>query len=114
MDLGKYYDGSLTNVPIERIADYLKNVNVNCEVIKKVSKDATLKKMIEVFQKGGFVLALQQKGYWALNDMYITVYGVTSDGGSVFADDPMNRRYRQDGFDKFYDQNRSLLAITNK
>lgn len=114
LDLGKYYDGSLTNVPIERIADYLKNVNVNCEVIKKVSKDATLKKMIEVFQKGGFVLALQQKGYWALNDMYITVYGVTSDGGSVFADDPMNRRYRQDGFDKFYDQNRSLLAITNK
>ena len=112
--LGAYYDNNLTNVPIEKIADYLKSFNVNCEVIKKVSQEATLKKMIEVFQKGGFVLALQQEGYWALNDMYITVYGVTSDGSSVFADDPMNRRYRQDGFDKFYSQNHSLLAITNK
>ncbi len=67
----------------------IKNNNISCVVSDVNNKD----KIIQTLRDGGYVISLQNPGYWTDALHYVVIHGY--DGTYFFADDPMMRRYRQ-------------------
>ena len=76
-------------------------------MVKQKSKD----EVVKTLGSGGYVISIQNKGYWTNDGQYVLIYGY--DGTYFFVDDPMSRKYYQKA-DDFMTTSEKMAHITRK